>query len=242
MGGPLSAAQLRSFAEEGVLILKSFVDEETLQLWDAQMAEQLEGDPADSATWAGGPANPRLTPALKDLPQMQAVLRQLGAGGWGGGSGIGGVRVKGASGGAGNMRPRADAAMGGSGNMKSRDPGWKAPDMGHIDGYGPGGWSGGFMLAATAHLVDVEEKGGAFIYWPRSHRAVNRFFQRHPERLDGVVPHHERLLERRPGHVASVGGALRRRFQLEHRREGGVRAIHRYLLLPRRLPLARMLI
>ena len=185
MGGPLSAAQLRSFAAEGVLILRSFVDEETLQLWDAQMAEQLEGDPADSATWAGGPANPRLTPALKDLPQMQAVLRQLGAGGWGGGSGIGGVRVKGASGGAGNMRPRADAAMGGSGNMKSRDPGWKAPDMGHIDGYGPGGWSGGFMLAATAHLVDVEEKGGAFIYWPRSHRAVNRFFQRHPERLDG---------------------------------------------------------
>ena len=80
MGGPLSAAQLRSFAEEGVLVLTSFVDEATLQLWDAQMAEQLEGDPADSATWAGGPANPQLTPALKDLPQMQAVLRQLGAG------------------------------------------------------------------------------------------------------------------------------------------------------------------
>ena len=53
--------------------------------------------------------------------------------------------------------------------------------------WGPGGWSGGFMLAATANLVDVEEKGGAFIYWPRSHRAVNRFFQRHPERLDGDV-------------------------------------------------------
>ena len=39
MGGPLSAAQLRSFAEEGVLVLTSFVDEATLQLWDAQMAE-----------------------------------------------------------------------------------------------------------------------------------------------------------------------------------------------------------
>jgi len=136
MGGPLSAAQLRSFAEEGVLILESFVDEATLQLWDAQMAEQLEGDPADSATWAGGPANPQLTPALKDLPQMQAVLRQLGAGGWGGGSGLGGVKIKGNSqNNAGNMRPRADAVMGGSGNMRRTEGAWKAPDLGHIDGY-----------------------------------------------------------------------------------------------------------
>jgi hypothetical protein len=166
MPGPLSPAQLRSFAEHGVLALAQFVDEATLHAWDAQMAQHLENDPTDATAWAApSPTTPKLAPALNDLPQMRAVLSQLGADGWNGGSGLGNVRIKGDSKGAGNMLPRTDFAMGGSGNMKSPGDDWKAPNLGHIDGYGPGGWSGGFMLAATANLVDVEPKGGAFIYW-----------------------------------------------------------------------------
>ena len=46
------------------------------------------------------------------------------------------------------------------------------PDSGHIDGYGPGGWSGGFMLGATTYMDDVEPGGGGFVYWPRSHGPV----------------------------------------------------------------------
>ena len=62
---------------------------------------------------------------------------------------------------------------------------WRPPSEGHIDGYGPGGWSGGFMLGITTLLSDVQQKGGAFTIWPRSHRAVHRFFQAHPEQIDG---------------------------------------------------------
>ena len=50
------------------------------------------------------------------------------------------------------------------------------PATGHIDGYGPGGWSGGFMLGATAYLEDVEDGGGAFVYWPQSHPYDPRYF------------------------------------------------------------------
>ena len=133
--GPLSAAQLRSFAEQGVLILEKFVDEATLSGWDAQMAEQLQSDPTASATWAANPNNPTLEPALKELPQMRAVLAQLGASGWDGGSGLGNVRVRGDSQGAGNMLPSKELKMGGSGNMKSPEiDAWKAPNLGHIDG------------------------------------------------------------------------------------------------------------
>jgi hypothetical protein len=48
-----------------------------------------------------------------------------------------------------------------------------------------GGWSGGFTLAATTYLEDVEPGGGSFTFWPRSHRAVHRFFLERPELIDG---------------------------------------------------------
>ena len=62
---------------------------------------------------------------------------------------------------------------------------WRGPAEGHIDGYGPGGWSGGFTLGMTTLLSDVRHAGGAFIVWPRSHRAVHRYFLAHPEQIDG---------------------------------------------------------
>ena len=62
---------------------------------------------------------------------------------------------------------------------------WKMPDSGHMDGYGPGGWSGGFMLGATTYMDDVEPGGGGFVYWPRSHEPVQAYFREHPEQIDG---------------------------------------------------------
>jgi hypothetical protein len=46
--------------------------------------------------------------------------------------------------------------------------------------YGPGGWSGGFTLAATTYLDEVEPGGGCFYFFPNSHRAVHQFFLRNP--------------------------------------------------------------
>jgi hypothetical protein len=34
-------------------------------------------------------------------------------------------------------------------------------------------------------LTDVQHAGGAFTIWPRSHRAVHRYFLAHPEQIDG---------------------------------------------------------
>eukprot|EP01051_Picozoa_sp_SAG22_P021237 SAG22_NODE_4610_length_1217_cov_0.703041_1_plen_197_part_01 len=47
------------------------------------------------------------------------------------------------------------------------------------------GWSGGFTLGITTLLSDVRHGGGAFTIWPRSHRAVHRFFLANPETIDG---------------------------------------------------------
>lgn len=62
---------------------------------------------------------------------------------------------------------------------------WQMPATGHIDGYGPGGWSGGFMLGATAYLEEVQEEGGAFVYWPQSHLTTHQYFLQNPSHIDG---------------------------------------------------------
>ena len=46
-------------------------------------------------------------------------------------------------------------------------------------------WGGGYMLAATCYVNDVLPDGGAFAYWPKSHRAVHNYFRRNPLGLDG---------------------------------------------------------
>lgn len=176
--GPLSPAQLREFAAEGVLILPGFIDDATSAGWLAQLEEQLGSDPLSAATWANGGSNTKaLVPTLSDVPQMAALLDQLGGSGWtGGGAGLGAVKVM--------QEPTRQHPPAPPGAPYGTQMNHARP-MGHIDGYGPGGWTGGFILAATTYLADVEAGGGAFVYWPRSHRAINRFFQQYPETLDG---------------------------------------------------------
>ena len=68
---------------------------------------------------------------------------------------------------------------------------WDMPATGHIDGYGPGGWSGGFMLGATAYLEDVEDEGGGFVYWPQSHITTHQYFLENPSHIDGSFTERE---------------------------------------------------
>ena len=79
------------------------------------------------------------------------------------------------------------------------DAAWQVPDSGHIDGYGPAGWSGGFMLGATAYIDDVEPRGGGFVYWPRSHGPVQAYFREHPEQIDGTFQDRDDWGERQWG-------------------------------------------
>ena len=78
------------------------------------------------------------------------------------------------------------AGGGGSPLVKWPKPGeeWKMPSSGHIDAYGPGGWSP-FMMGATTYVYDVEPGGGAFVFWPKSHQTTHKYFLKYPEQVDG---------------------------------------------------------
>lgn len=186
----LSAAQLRSFKDEGVVFLKGLVPRATTAHWRDQIWRTLEASPDDPTAIARAQVHPRLrgagseaaaiaTPALHELPQIQAIVQQLCDG-----------MVK-------TVSPDTELIINwGTSAVKQSDalgqvqprsaPGeWSAPIDGHLDGYGGNRWGGGYMLAATCYVNDVDADGGGFAYWPRSHHAVHKFFRRHPLGLDG---------------------------------------------------------
>lgn len=160
----LTSEQVQSFKENAYLVLPGFIATEQLLQWREQFWSHVGADAQDAATWPDnyviGDFN--VDPRLSDVPQLQSIVEQLGGGFFTGGGGSMLVQW-----------PKPEGTP------------WQMPGQGHIDGYGPGGWSGGFMLAATTYLEDVEEGGGGFVYWPQSHHGVHDFFQECPDQLDG---------------------------------------------------------
>ena len=55
------------------------------------------------------------------------------------------------------------------------------------------------MLGATTYLDDVEDRGGAFTFWPRSHGSVQDFFRDFPEQIDGSFRERDDWEERQWG-------------------------------------------
>ena len=41
------------------------------------------------------------------------------------------------------------------------------------------------MLRFTTYLDDVQPMGGGLMLWPRSHKAVHRYFHQRPREIDG---------------------------------------------------------
>ena len=140
------------------MILKGYIDPQQVAEWRGQFWRHVGADPHDPASWPDSYVIEGfgVDPAFGQLPQMQSAIAQLGGGKFAGGGGS--MLV----------------------HWPNGKDGWAWPGQGHIDGYGPGGWSGGFMLGATTYLDDVEDRGGAFTFWPRSHGPVQDFF---PSRL-----------------------------------------------------------
>ena len=159
----LSEQQIAFFKQQGYLVLENFIAPEQIAAWRGQFWNHVGADPADPASWPDSYVIDgfAVEPAFGQLPQMQAVVEALGGGQFSGGGGSMLVQW-----------PRLGEA-------------WDWPGQGHIDGYGPGGWSGGFMLGATAYLDDVEANGGAFVYWPQSHLPTHAYFREHPAHIDG---------------------------------------------------------
>ena len=156
---PLDPGQIDLFKRHGFLLLEGLVDPETLSAWRDQFWSHIGADRDDPDTWPEDYVIQGfgVDPPLGQLPPMRAIIEQLGGGMFGGGGGS--MLVK---------WPGPDGAA------------WQMPDSGHIDGYGPGGWSGGFMLGATTYMDDVEPGGGGFVYWPRSHEPVQAYFRGAP--------------------------------------------------------------
>ena len=165
--GILTAEQIAYFKTNGYLVLENFVKSDTIESWRKQIWNKLDADLSDPSGWPdqlvvnGSNIEPE-SQVFGQLAQVRAVADQIGGGMFNGGGGQ--MLVK---------WPRKEKGA------------WQMPTDGHIDGYGPNGWSGGFMLGATTYMYDVQPGGGAFIYWPKSHLTTHTYFLDHPSHIDG---------------------------------------------------------
>lgn len=186
----LDSDQITHFKQHGFLILRGFIDDDTLQAWRRQFWGHVGAESGDPTTWPEDYVvkDFGVDPSFGGLPKMQSVIGQLGG----------------------------DRFAGGGGSMLVQwpkpDTPWKAPDQGHIDGYGPGGWSGGFMLGATTYLEDVDPGGGAFYYWPDSHLPVQAYFREHPQQIDGSFRERDDWEERKWGLFSDDGPSRPQEF------------------------------
>ena len=164
----LTDAQIDRFKAEGYVILRGLFEAAHVEAWRDIFWGHVGAQADDPSTWPDSYVidGLALEPVPGSLPQMRSIIDQLSGGMFAGGGGSMLVR------------------------WPETEQEWKLPTNGHIDGYGPGGWSGGFMLGATSYLEDVEAQGGAFTYWPQSHLSTQEYFREFPEQIDGSF--HER--------------------------------------------------
>ena len=163
---PLSVELIAFFKTHGYLILNDFIDKSTLKDWRRQIWTALASSPERPDTW------PQKTQAVDGFqyappesafgqyPALSSIIEQMGGGSFAGGGGTPIIAW-----------PQLDTV-------------WSPPRDGHIDAYGPGGWSP-FLIGATTYLYDVEPHGGGFIFWPDSHHTAHRYFLQNPEQVDG---------------------------------------------------------
>ena len=159
----LTDAQIDHFKTAGFVVLPNFFEPTLVEAWRDIFWRHVGAQADDPDSWPESYVveGLALEPVPGSLPQMQAVVQQLGGGMF---AGSGGSMLV---------------------QWPKPDQDWQLSAIGHIDGYGPGGWSGGFMLGATSYLEDVEKRGGAFIYWPQSHLSTQEYFREFPEHIDG---------------------------------------------------------
>jgi ectoine hydroxylase-related dioxygenase (phytanoyl-CoA dioxygenase family) len=160
----LTTKQITFFQEHGYLILENFIDSEIIDGWRTQVWEHFDSSLETPETWPNDYEIQgfNFSPLFGHLPVMQEITEQLGGG-------------------------QFFTGGGGSPIIKWPNPEeeWAMPKDGHIDAYGAvAGWSP-FMIGATTYLYDAEPKGGAFIFWPRSHQSTHKYFRQYPEQIDG---------------------------------------------------------
>ena len=158
----LTTKQVEFFQENGYLILENLIDSQVIDGWREQIWKHFNSSLETPDTWPNNYVveNFGFSPNFGHLPVMQEIIQQFSGGEFTGGGGAPLVKWP---------NPEGE---------------WSMPGSGHIDAYGPGGWSP-FMMGATTYLYDVEPGGGAFVFWPKSHLTTHQYFLKYPEQVDG---------------------------------------------------------
>ena len=166
MSAPLTPEQIDYFKIHGYLILENLIDESPIAHWRS-LAWRALGSRLDTPeTWhrdkyvIDGFQDEPPESAFGRYPALAAIIDQVGGGDFEGGGGSPLV-----------VWPDLDKP-------------WQGRTSGHVDAYGPGGWTP-FMIGATTYLYDVEPRGGGFTFWPDSHLTGHRYFLEHPSQVDG---------------------------------------------------------
>ena len=156
----LTPAQIESFKANGFLILRGFIDQTCVDNWRDRFWKHIGADPGDPSTWPNDYVIEGYSPdpPFGDVPPMRAAIQRLGGGKFEGGGGA--ILAK----------------------WPSEDTDWTPSNSGHLDGYS--NWRGGFMMAASCYLSEVEHRGGGLFYWPRSHLTTQQYFLEHPTHID----------------------------------------------------------
>ena len=176
--------QAAAFVRDGVVVIEDLIGEAQLEAWREQFWGVIGASPDDASTWPGarwegtvwqqnarGPCVHCLRPSVGHLPQVRAVVEQLG-----GATQAEGQRPKMPGRPQEPMEhavlqwpPGTDTSLSGSELARSRaraseNPGreWALPRGGHVDASNPqkGGWVGGCTIVAATYLHDVGPRGG----------------------------------------------------------------------------------
>ena len=203
--GPLTEQQVRSFKRDGALVVRGFVVGDVIESWVQQYEAKATFSCADPASFPGAAAATfegpeptwRTDPILTELPQIQALSTQLGGQG-------GGFMTSYPF--DGHMIPTWPAA-----DKAAAD--WQPGAAGHLDNYGGNGWTGGLNhgFVITVYLEDIDEQGGCFTYWPRSHESTHEYFRQNPSQIDGSfggAPEWEEFWNEEP-HASRGGDSAR---------------------------------
>lgn len=157
----LSSQQIEAFRQHGVIILRAFYTPEEVRHWRAQVLDYV-GHPTDADSWRDAMAackgdsfqpEPDISPALH--ARLSGVYERLyGPAQWAGRTRL-------------IVRAGRDQAE------------WRGPRLPHIDI--PYNAPIRTLINNVTYLSKVEERGGAFIYWPGSHRIAWDYYREYPE-------------------------------------------------------------
>jgi ectoine hydroxylase-related dioxygenase (phytanoyl-CoA dioxygenase family) len=173
----LTEDQRRRFVREGYLAVEDAVDSDLIAEARGQFREALPEDLDDEESLVGVGSRSPDPPATEPLSTINERLYEYAAA-------LVGSKLAAPEG------PGMQFAFRYPGEYRLADHVDRRPQVGHLDGYGPGfkqsGEYGGFTVGAVVYFDDVVERGGGFTVWPGTHWAAAEYFTDHALNCPGA--------------------------------------------------------